>query len=93
VVHDTESIDVDTIGQRTMPSGCQTVYRTELHNNGKDGFIREDIRLAYWTRNDFVGTFHLWILAEDRETRLKLKSIVPVLENAAKPHSPSGAAQ
>jgi hypothetical protein len=76
------SINVATIGPSTTPFGGQTVYRTEMFNNGKDGFSREDIRLAYWSRDTSDGKFQLWILTEDRETRLKLKSIVPVLETS-----------
>jgi hypothetical protein len=80
-----QSIHVPTIGPPGVPFGGQTVYRTEMHNNGKGGLFREDMRLAYWSRDTADGTFHLWILTDDRETRMKVKSIVPVLEHAPKP--------
>lgn len=82
IVYTTQSINVPTIGPSTIPFGSQTVYRTEMFNNGKDGFFREDLRLAYWSRDTSEWQFQLWILAEDRETRLKVKSIIPVLERA-----------
>jgi len=53
-----------------------------MADNGKNGFYREDIRLAYWSRDTSDGKFQLWILPEDNETRLKLKSIRLVLEHA-----------
>jgi hypothetical protein len=81
----TQSINVPTIGPSKVPFGGQTIYRTEMSNNGKDGFYREDIRLAYWSRETSDGEFKLWILADDNETRMKVKSIVPVLETAPKP--------
>jgi hypothetical protein len=40
-----------------------------------------DTPIAKWTRDTTEGKFRLSILAEDSETRLKLKSIVPVLEH------------
>ncbi|HEV7999375.1 MAG TPA: hypothetical protein VGP63_05815 [Planctomycetaceae bacterium] len=76
----TQSINVPTIGPSRVPFGGQTVYRTEMSKNGKGGFVREDIRLAYWSRETSGGKFQLWILADDRETRMKLKSIVAALE-------------
>jgi hypothetical protein len=78
----TDSINVATVGPSKVPFGGQTVYRTEMSGNGKDGFFRQDMRLAYWSRDTSDGDFHFWILADDSETRLKLKSIVPVLEHA-----------
>lgn len=80
-----QSINVPSISSSKVPFGGQTVYRTELYSNGSDGFFRKDIRLAYWSRDTSDGKFRLSILAEDNETRMKLKSIVPVLEHAPKP--------
>jgi hypothetical protein len=77
-----QSINVPSIGSSKVPFGGQTVYRTEMSSNGRDGFFRKDIRLAYWSRDTSDGKFRLSLLAEDSETRLKLKSIVPVLERA-----------
>lgn len=71
---------VPTIGTSRVPLGGQTVYQTEMVENGKGGFFRRDLRLAYSSRDTPDSEFHVWILAEDRETRLKVKSIVPVLE-------------
>lgn len=76
------SMNVPIIGASKVPFGGQTVYSTEMWSNGNDGSYREDIRLASWSRDTTAGKFQLSILAEDRETRLKLKSIVPVLEHA-----------
>jgi hypothetical protein len=45
---------------------------------------RTDIPIAKWTRDTPDGQFRLSIKEEDHETRLKLKSIVPVLEHASK---------
>ncbi|HEV3304255.1 MAG TPA: hypothetical protein VG055_31690 [Planctomycetaceae bacterium] len=77
-----QSINVPTIGPSKVPFGGQTICRTEMADNGKNGFYREDIRLAYWSRDTSDGKFQLWILPEDNETRLKLKSIRLVLEHA-----------
>jgi hypothetical protein len=74
------SINVPTIGSSKIPFGGQTVYRTEMFGSGESGFRREDIRLAYSSRDTSDGKLHVWILPEENETRLKLKSVVPVLE-------------
>jgi hypothetical protein len=81
----TQSINVPTIGPSKVPFGGQTIYQTEMADNGKNGFYREDIRVAYWSRDTSDGKVQLWLLADDSETRVKLKSIVPVLEHAPKP--------
>jgi hypothetical protein len=81
----TQSINVPTIGPSKIPFGGQTIYRTEMADNGKNGFYREDVRVAYWSRDTSDGKFELWLLADDSETRMKVKSIVPVLEHAPKP--------
>jgi hypothetical protein len=73
-------INVPTIGTSIVPLDGQTVYQTDRVDNGKGGFFRRDLRLAYWSRDTPDSNFHFWILAEDRETKLKVKSIVPVLE-------------
>jgi hypothetical protein len=82
MVYVPRSINVSTIGTSTMPFGGQTVYRSEMFHTGKDGFCREDIQLANWTRDTADGQCRLSIMDDDRETRLKLKSIIPVLERA-----------
>lgn len=82
----TQTIVVPTIGPSKVPFGGQTIYRTEMSDDGKDGLYRKDIRLAYWSREQSDGNFLLWILPEGSEIRMKVKSIVPVLERAE--HAP-----
>jgi hypothetical protein len=74
--------DVSTIGPSKMAFGGQTVYRSVMLFTPQGPSCREDIPIAKWTRDTADGKFHLSILEGDRETRLKLKSIVPVLERA-----------
>jgi hypothetical protein len=71
-----------TIGTAQVPTGCQILYRSATRTTWSGRVIP----IALWTRDSFDGTFHLSILSEDYETRLKLKSIVPVLEHAG--HAP-----
>ncbi len=73
-----------TIGTSTMPRGGQTFYRSEMKKivPGMDDLRRDDTPLAKWTRDTPDGQFHLSIIAEDSETRVKLKSIIPALEHA-----------
>jgi hypothetical protein len=74
---------IKTVGTSKMPFGGQTVYRLVVKEaDDSSVFRREDIPIAKWTRDTPDGKFRLSILAEDNETRLKLKSIVPVLERA-----------
>jgi hypothetical protein len=49
---------------------------------GASTLLRVDTPLAKWTRDTPNGQFRLSIMSDDHETRLKLKSIVPVLEHA-----------
>jgi hypothetical protein len=72
------------IGTSTMARGGQTLYRSEMKEivPGVADRRREDAPIAKWTRATPDGHFHLSIIAEDSETRVKLKSIVPVLERA-----------
>jgi hypothetical protein len=77
-----ETINVLTIGESKMPFGGQTVYRTVLTEKAPHEFRREDISIATWTRDTPNSRFRLSITSDDHETRLKLKSIVPVLEHA-----------
>jgi hypothetical protein len=77
-----------SIGTSKMPFGGQCVYRTRMSAIANQDasppttWARRDIRIAKWTRETADGNFQFSIMDEDRETRLKLKSIVPVLERA-----------
>jgi hypothetical protein len=71
-----------TIGSRPLPSGGQVLYRSEMKVIASQALRREDIPIAKWSRDTPDGQFRLSILEGDRETRLKLKSIIPVLERA-----------
>jgi hypothetical protein len=75
-----------TIGPSQLPLGGQIVYSSQMMNMDTGVFHREDTPIAEWTPE---GKFWLFIFAEDRATRLKLKSIVPVLANGSKPQAPS----
>ncbi|HET6326226.1 MAG TPA: hypothetical protein VFG04_16230 [Planctomycetaceae bacterium] len=76
-----EHVNVFTVGKFVMPFGGQTIYRAGTTEKQPGDRRREDVPIAEWSRDAPDGKFRLLILAEDRETRLKLKSIVPVLEN------------
>jgi hypothetical protein len=76
-----ETVNAPAIGKSKMPFGGQTLYRGRMMEVG-GGRRRTDMPLAKWTRDAPDGKFRLSIMAEDSETRLKLKSIVPVLEHA-----------
>jgi hypothetical protein len=77
-----ETVNVFTIGKSQMPFGGQTLYRPGKIRD-PDNVCREHIPIAIWTRATPDGEFSLSIMTEDSKTRLKLKSIVPVLEQAA----------
>jgi hypothetical protein len=74
---------VSIIGTREMPFGGQTVYHSQMEaGNGPPLPRRADTPIAKWTRDTPNAKFRLSIMTEDHETRLKLKSIIPVLEQA-----------
>lgn len=73
-----------TIGPSKMAFGSYAVYRSEVMADGAGGFLRQYIPIAMWSRDTPDGKFRFSIMAEDGETRLKLKSIVPVLEHATR---------
>jgi hypothetical protein len=79
-----ERINVPIIGTSKMPVGGQTLYRGELHTYF-NVFVRDDIPIAQWSRDTPDAEFRLSMMAEDHETRLKLKSIVRVLEGSPRP--------
>jgi hypothetical protein len=78
-----ERTNVSIIGTSKMPVGGQTIYRGEMHTYF-NVYVRHDIAIAKWSRDTANGQFRLSTLSEDNETRLKLKSIVPVLEKNAR---------
>ncbi len=81
-----KSDKVSIIGTREMPFGGQTVYRSHMEGVDRSGLPRRvDTPIAKWTRDTADGQFRLSIMVDDRETRLKLKSIIGVLERAPKP--------
>jgi hypothetical protein len=80
-----ETVNVYSIDKETVPFGGQTIYRSEMKQISPRVHRREDIPIAKWTRDTPDGKFRLSIMEGDRETRLKLKSIVPVLEHTSKP--------
>jgi hypothetical protein len=71
-----------TIGTSAVAFGGQTIYRSEMKRIGLSLPCRDDSPIAKWTRDTPDGKFRLSVRVEDSETRLKLKSIVPVLEHA-----------
>ncbi len=73
-------IDVPTIGLSPMPGGSQTIYRGEMHTYFNLR-LRHDLAIGNWVRDTPDAKARLSITSDDHETRLKLKSIVPVLEH------------
>jgi hypothetical protein len=73
---------VFTIGTSKMPLGGLTIYRGEMLTFFGNVVVRQDMPLATWTRDMPNGQFRLSIERGDHETRLKLKSAIPVLEHA-----------
>jgi hypothetical protein len=76
-----ENMVLSIVGPSKMPFGGQTVYRSQIIRSFDEPH-RLDTPIAKWTRDSPNGKFRLSIMADDSETRLKLKSIVPVLEHA-----------
>jgi hypothetical protein len=79
-----QSKTLGTIGPSKLPFGGQTIYRTEMKEIGPRLHRRDDTPIAEWSRDTPDGKFQLLILSAEYQTRLKLKSIVPVLEVASK---------
>ncbi len=78
-----------TIGSVKVARGGQSIYRGTMRELTSGIYCREDSLLAKWTRDTPNGTFQFSIMAVDSNgmdvdsnTRVKLKSIVPVLERA-----------
>ena len=72
-------IDVPMIGLLPMPVCSQTIYRGEMHTYFNLR-LRHDLAIGEWVRDTPDSKARLSITSDDHETRLKLKSIVPVLE-------------
>jgi hypothetical protein len=77
-----ENTTLPTIGASKVPFGGQVIYRSQMNGFGIER--RADIPIAKWTRDTPDGPFRFTMRDEDRLSRLKLQSIVPVLENASK---------
>jgi hypothetical protein len=75
--------DICVIGTSTMSFGGQTLFRSKMRDTPAGTLVRVDTPLAKWSRDAPGEKFRLSILDDDRETRLKLKSIVPALEKSA----------
>jgi hypothetical protein len=73
-----------TVGSQRLDSGGQVVYRSEMKVIASQALRREDTAIAKWSRDHPDGQFRLSIVEGNCETRLKLKSIVPVLEHAGR---------
>jgi hypothetical protein len=71
---------IATIGKSKLPFGGLTVFQGEMIKTPNDESLREDTPIAKWTRDTPNGQFRLSLMTKDRETRLKLKSIVPLLQ-------------
>jgi hypothetical protein len=75
---------IHIIGPSKLPRGYYTLYEAHMIRSGGD-LWRDDDPIGHWC-GDFPKEFRLSITSDDGETRLKLKSIVPVLEHAE--HAP-----
>jgi hypothetical protein len=72
------------IGPSQPSFGAQVIYRGEMIEIDNCVLRRNDMPIAQWTRDSPTDNFRLAIMNVDHETRLKLKSIVPVLEHAGR---------
>jgi hypothetical protein len=70
-----------TIGTVRHPFGGQTFFRTQMKQVGKASY-RDDKAIATWSRESAHDKFRFSITSDGHETRLKLKSIISVLERA-----------
>jgi len=79
-----ETINVGTVGTSKVPYGGQTLYGGRMMEVEAGVRRRTDIPLATWSRDTPNGRFGLSVMDVDPQTRVKLKSIVPMLEHASK---------
>jgi hypothetical protein len=77
-----ENVEAFIVGKSKIPFGSQTIYLGVMTAPGFSGLDGAVVPIAKWTRDTPGGKFRLSIIAEDNETRVKLKSIIPVLEHA-----------
>jgi hypothetical protein len=77
-------LTLSTVGTVKMPPGAQTIYRSLVKDLGTGAWHREDTPIAEWSREAPDAPLRLSLFDDRYETRLKLKSIVPVLEYASK---------
>jgi hypothetical protein len=71
-----------TIGSSPVPFGGQTIFRSEMRYVGSL-VCRDDTSIAKWFFDARDGKFRLvTVSGGEYQTRLKLKSIVPVLEHS-----------
>jgi hypothetical protein len=71
-----------TIGTSKVPYQGQIIYRSQWNGFGIER--RADIPIAKWARDTPDGPFRFTMRDEDRLSRLKLLSIVPLLQNSSK---------
>ena len=74
------NINVVTIGTLKLPDGYYTICRARMIDLGNES-VREDEPIAFWF-GAFAKEHRLSTITFDHETRIKLKSIIPVLEHA-----------
>jgi hypothetical protein len=71
-----------TIGSTKLPFSNQMVCRGAMVKTPIGIVRRSDTPIASWYRKSPDGKFRFSIMAEDQETRTKLKSVLPVFERA-----------
>jgi len=86
VFHVAQRVKIFAVGTEKLFPGAYFIYRCRPVETAQNGiFCREDTPIAQWDRDTPTGKFQLSIMDVDSQTRVKLKSIVPVLEQAPKP--------
>jgi hypothetical protein len=76
-----ERLQIGFIGTSKLRPGELMICRGQLIDLGTGLDVRKEEPIACWSGN-YPKDSRLMMLTDDRETRLKLKSIVPVLERA-----------
>ncbi len=82
-----QQIKIQVIGSSHLPFGGQTLFRSAMKDTPLGFSCRVDTPIAKWSRDTSDANFQLLILSGEYQTRLKLKSIVPVLEEGFKRQS------
>ena len=79
----TQRVSIFAIGTDKLSPGAYFIYRCRPVETPQMGIsCREDSPIAQWTRDTPAGEFLLSLMDVDSQTRVKVKSIVPVLEHA-----------